>query len=440
MLYHEKQVAALCGVHCINTLLQGPYFNELDLAQIGHELDQLERQMLDSEAQAAAGPSSNLDESGMFSIQVLTKALQVWQLTLTPTDNQELREAGFDAQREQAFICNLQEHWFAIRQVDGEWWNFNSLYPAPEHLSAFYLTAYLDSLKEQGYTIFVVRGQLPASPAATGAELDGPGQWWNPDEARAAHKDAQGSRQMGRARNAMEDAFARAAAGGGAILLRSANKRPAAAQPEEDEDSDLAAAIAASMQDYSVGGAGPSNANTSSGGAGPSQAAAAHQAADAAADDVGLAQQFGVADAGAAGGDFGFEDDDPELAAALAASLEDHQQSQQQQGQQDHHEQEQQEQQAAVQIPEEPAEGAEGGFTIAFRLPSGGRLSRRFNSSDCVAVLQAWVAQQLLQGGEMRQGQAVVLSTQFPKKQLQAEQELCAAGVEDRSMLSVQIS
>lgn len=27
------QVAALCGVHCINTLLQGPYFSELDLAQ-----------------------------------------------------------------------------------------------------------------------------------------------------------------------------------------------------------------------------------------------------------------------------------------------------------------------------------------------------------------------------------------------------------------------
>ena len=34
--------------------------------QIGQELDQLERQMLED----AAGPSSNLDESGMFSIQV----------------------------------------------------------------------------------------------------------------------------------------------------------------------------------------------------------------------------------------------------------------------------------------------------------------------------------------------------------------------------------
>jgi hypothetical protein len=33
---------------------------------------------------------------------------QVWQLTLTPTGNQELKQAGFDAQQEQAFICNLQ--------------------------------------------------------------------------------------------------------------------------------------------------------------------------------------------------------------------------------------------------------------------------------------------------------------------------------------------
>jgi hypothetical protein len=202
-----------------------------------------------------------------------------------------------------------------------------------------------------------------------------------------------------------------------------------------DEDADLAAAIAASMQGYS---AGPSNANASSG-AGPSYAAVARQAADAAAGDVGLAQQYGVAgDAAGAGGDFGFEDDDPELAAALAASLEEHQQSQQQQEQQQ--EEQQQEQQAAVEVPGEPEEGADGVVTVAFRLPSGGRLSRRFSSKDSVVVLQAWVAQQLLQGGEMKKGQGVVLSTQFPKKQLLPDQELCAAGVEDRSMLSVQIS
>ena len=28
------QVAALCGVHCLNTLLQGPYFSEVELSQV----------------------------------------------------------------------------------------------------------------------------------------------------------------------------------------------------------------------------------------------------------------------------------------------------------------------------------------------------------------------------------------------------------------------
>jgi hypothetical protein len=121
MLYHEAQVASLCGMHCINTLLQGPFFSELDLAQvcrvvlnaglaglphltawrtqhahapaclhhpprdptlagththhatptkqIGQELDALEREVLGADADAV-GPSTNLDESGMFSVQV----------------------------------------------------------------------------------------------------------------------------------------------------------------------------------------------------------------------------------------------------------------------------------------------------------------------------------------------------------------------------------
>lgn len=28
------QVAALCGVHCLNTLLQGPYFSGFELGQV----------------------------------------------------------------------------------------------------------------------------------------------------------------------------------------------------------------------------------------------------------------------------------------------------------------------------------------------------------------------------------------------------------------------
>ena len=46
-IYFEKQgVDRLCGLHCINALLQGPYFSEMDLAQIGLGLDQKEKELM----------------------------------------------------------------------------------------------------------------------------------------------------------------------------------------------------------------------------------------------------------------------------------------------------------------------------------------------------------------------------------------------------------
>ena len=42
-IYHEKQVASLCGQHCLNNLLQGPYFTSFNLADIANELDTQER-------------------------------------------------------------------------------------------------------------------------------------------------------------------------------------------------------------------------------------------------------------------------------------------------------------------------------------------------------------------------------------------------------------
>jgi hypothetical protein len=37
-LYWEPQESGFCGVHCVNNLLQGAYFTEIDLAQIGEFL------------------------------------------------------------------------------------------------------------------------------------------------------------------------------------------------------------------------------------------------------------------------------------------------------------------------------------------------------------------------------------------------------------------
>jgi len=114
----------------------------------------------------------------------LQKALEVWDLQVIPLDSPAAGSSLFDPEQEVAFICHLQDHWFCIRKVNGEWYNFNSLYPAPEHLSKFYLSAFIDTLKGSGWSIFAVRGNFPKEcPMATEGS-NGFGQWLTPDDAR----------------------------------------------------------------------------------------------------------------------------------------------------------------------------------------------------------------------------------------------------------------
>ena len=47
-----------------------------------------------------------------------------------------------------------------------QWWNLNSIFSAPEPLSPFYLSAFLGTLQEQGYSIFVVRPALHVAPCS----------------------------------------------------------------------------------------------------------------------------------------------------------------------------------------------------------------------------------------------------------------------------------
>nr|ACG36638.1 ataxin-3 [Zea mays] len=197
LLYHEVQEGKLCAVHCVNTALQGPFFSEFDLAALAADLDQRERLVMlegsrsPGAGNAAAGDffaegegSHNVSLGGDFSIQVLQKALEVWDLQVIPLDSPAAGSSLFDPEQEVAFICHLQDHWFCMRKVNGEWYNFNSLYPAPEHLSKFYLSAFIDTLKGSGWSIFAVRGNFPKEcPMATEGS-NGFGQWLTPDDAR----------------------------------------------------------------------------------------------------------------------------------------------------------------------------------------------------------------------------------------------------------------
>lgn len=167
----------------------------------------------------------------------------------------------------------------------------------------------------------------------------------------------------------------------------------------------MAAAIAASLEDH-TGGAGSAG--------GVAQAA-----------PLGAAGA-GPSHTGGAGGDgFVADDDDPELAAALAASLEDVQRPAAAVAEADAMAEAALPAaagaaaactanrgagaEAAVAVPEEPAAGP-GVVHVGLRLPNGERIMRRFSIGDSVSVLCAYAQQQLPGGGR------VELSTQFPRK------------------------
>lgn len=250
LLYHEVQEAKLCAVHCVNTVLQGPFFSEFDLAALAADLDRKERQML-MEGNREGGvtedliafdtqESQNVSLGGDFSIQVLQKALEVWDLQVIPLDSPVAEPAQIDPEAESGFICHLEDHWFCIRKVNGEWYNFDSLYAAPEHLSKFYLSAYLDTLKSSGWSIFLVRGNFPKEcPLLSSESSNGYGQWLTPEDSARILKTCNTKGETSAPANP--------------------RKRPSDAYASDTEveilsameDEDLKAAIAASLLDSS---------------------------------------------------------------------------------------------------------------------------------------------------------------------------------------------
>ena len=67
-----------------------------------------------------------------------------------------------DVTKEQGFIINRSSHWFAIRRINGRFWNLNStLEHGPELISPFYLSAFLAGLCADGYSVFLAKGKLP---------------------------------------------------------------------------------------------------------------------------------------------------------------------------------------------------------------------------------------------------------------------------------------
>lgn len=169
-VYIFQQEGSLCAQHCLNALLQGAYFTPVDLSTLAQRLDEEERIRMaecgeESEEyqRFLQQPSGNMDDSGYFSIQVISSALEVWGLELVPhsSTDERVKSALSDPTSMQAFICNYKDHWFTIRRIGNQWFNLNSLLSKPELISDTYLSLFLAQLRNEGYSIFVIFGQLP---------------------------------------------------------------------------------------------------------------------------------------------------------------------------------------------------------------------------------------------------------------------------------------
>ncbi|KAF8694405.1 Josephin protein, partial [Rhizoctonia solani] len=163
-IYHERQEpgSMMCGQHALNSVLQGNYFTPPDLAQIAHELDQLEQGV----QQSRDGRSTNMDDT----VQVLENALKnAFGLTLIRWRSEEMRPYQAVPDTQLAFVLNLEQHWFTIRRFGhprrkGHWFNLNSFLESPEWVGNTYLGMVLQQAEREGYSVFVVRPLDSSNP------------------------------------------------------------------------------------------------------------------------------------------------------------------------------------------------------------------------------------------------------------------------------------
>jgi len=77
----------------------------------------------------------------------------------------EAEDARKEPENEKAFILNSHQHWFTIRKFGEYWYNLNSTLPEPQFVSNTFLGMLLAQHQNDGYFVFVVRGEFPSSQA-----------------------------------------------------------------------------------------------------------------------------------------------------------------------------------------------------------------------------------------------------------------------------------
>lgn len=81
------------------------------------------------------------------------------------SSNEIAKAARHDPINQKAYICNFKHHWYTIRKIANYWFNLNSMLKEPELISDTYLAVLLAQLQQEGYSIFIVDGDLPQCQA-----------------------------------------------------------------------------------------------------------------------------------------------------------------------------------------------------------------------------------------------------------------------------------
>lgn len=190
-IYHERQQALLCGQHALNNLAQsGEVFTPYELAAIAQQLDAMELQfMAQSNEGGVKSPdymkrlmegSYHVDATGNFSIEVLKAALQHrYGISLPHLSHKDLE--GKEITEFQGFLCHKSDHWFAIRQIGGRFWNLNSTLELPVVISHFKLAIEMAAWQNEGYTIFCIPSGLPDGglKPTLGHTISSNNNWWH---------------------------------------------------------------------------------------------------------------------------------------------------------------------------------------------------------------------------------------------------------------------
>lgn len=168
LVYWESQGNdRMCAIHCLNGLLQGPILSPADLSKVARQLDERERQLVwtaagggEEVSNLLAGGSNNVADDGFFSIAVIEECLREKGYTCINVNNPQMRTSIMGAsQREKGFLCNLKEHWFVLRKVSGQWFNLNSLGPAPKLVHYDEVESLLrEAISGDGLIIYAIGG------------------------------------------------------------------------------------------------------------------------------------------------------------------------------------------------------------------------------------------------------------------------------------------